>query len=684
MAQSGSTPIALYNSATTTNVPLAANLASGELAINTADGKLFYKDSGGVVQVIGWKTTPATAGGTGQTSYAVGDLLYASTTTALSKLADVATGSVLTSGGVGVAPAWGKVALATAVSGSLPAANGGTGQTVYAVGDLLYASTTTALSKLADVATGNAVISGGVGVAPAWGKIGLTTHVSGTLPIANGGTNSTATATAGGVGYGTGTAHAYTAAGTAGQVLISAAGAAPTWSSGTGTGSVVFSNGPTLTGSTTIQGLTIGLGAGAISTSTALGVNAIAATANPAANVTAVGYTALSSNATSGSGGFDNTAVGSNALKLNDFGYENTAVGSGAMQTNTTGYDSVAIGFKALNLSEGFNGVVAVGPYALSTATGAIYNTVAMGYNALKANTTGNYNSAIGASAMGNFTTGSNNTAVGNYALLGGSGASGSNNVAVGNSSMEAMSSGSDNTAIGINSAAANTTGLYNTAIGSAALYGNTTGSSNTAVGQGALYAGNGGSNNTVIGYSAGSGVYGSNNSFFGNQSGSGVSSGSNNVIIGSFTGATSPIGATGSNWIILSDGVGAVRQAIDPAGNAQTLAGANVVYAPAPAAISTTVTLTNANLQAQLINTTGTTYTVTMPLGSTLDTLITWAGTNLGFDFSVINTASGTITMAANTGVTTLGGLTIATGTSAHFRIRRITFSSYALYRIS
>ena len=69
------------------------------------------------------------------------------------------------------------------------ATKGGTGQTSYAVGDILYASTTTALSKLADVATGNALISGGISTAPSWGKIGMTTHVSGVLPIANGGTN---------------------------------------------------------------------------------------------------------------------------------------------------------------------------------------------------------------------------------------------------------------------------------------------------------------------------------------------------------------------------------------------------------------------------------------------------------------------------------------------------------------
>ena len=59
---------------------------------------------------------------------------------------------------------------------------------------------------------------------------GTAAGLSATLAIASGGTNSTATPTAGGAGYGTGTAHAYTAAGTAGQVLTSAGASAPTWS----------------------------------------------------------------------------------------------------------------------------------------------------------------------------------------------------------------------------------------------------------------------------------------------------------------------------------------------------------------------------------------------------------------------------------------------------------------------
>jgi hypothetical protein len=53
--------------------------------------------------------------------------------------------------------------------------------------------------------------------------------VTGTVAVANGGTNSTATPTSGGIGYGTGTAHAYSAAGTTGQVLTSNGSSAPTW-----------------------------------------------------------------------------------------------------------------------------------------------------------------------------------------------------------------------------------------------------------------------------------------------------------------------------------------------------------------------------------------------------------------------------------------------------------------------
>jgi hypothetical protein len=63
MAQTGFTPISLYYTTTAAAVPTAGNLVAGELAINTQDGKLFYKDAAGVVQVIAGKGGAGVAGG---------------------------------------------------------------------------------------------------------------------------------------------------------------------------------------------------------------------------------------------------------------------------------------------------------------------------------------------------------------------------------------------------------------------------------------------------------------------------------------------------------------------------------------------------------------------------------------------------------------------------------------------
>ena len=150
MAQTGFTPLQIYSSSTTTNVPTAGNLTNStqgaELAINIADGKLFYKDSGGVVQVLASKAsasttisfgttglTPSTAstgaitvagtlitsnGGTGLSSYTAGDLPYYSTGTALSKLAIGTNGYILQSNGS--APTW---VLASSVVGGAGGSN---------------------------------------------------------------------------------------------------------------------------------------------------------------------------------------------------------------------------------------------------------------------------------------------------------------------------------------------------------------------------------------------------------------------------------------------------------------------------------------------------------------------------------------------------------------------------------
>jgi hypothetical protein len=69
--------------------------------------------------------------------------------------------------------------------GTLAVANGGTGLASYTAGDFIYATGTASLARLAAVSSGNVLKSG---TTPSWGKVALASDVSGTLPVANGGT----------------------------------------------------------------------------------------------------------------------------------------------------------------------------------------------------------------------------------------------------------------------------------------------------------------------------------------------------------------------------------------------------------------------------------------------------------------------------------------------------------------
>jgi len=115
MAQSGYTPLAIYHSATASNVPSASNLQAGELAINTADGKLFYKDSSGNVQTIASKS-----GNVNVSSFSAGTTGFTPNT---------ATTGVVT------------------LAGTLNVSNGGTGLTTLGSGYIPYGNGTSAFNS---------------------------------------------------------------------------------------------------------------------------------------------------------------------------------------------------------------------------------------------------------------------------------------------------------------------------------------------------------------------------------------------------------------------------------------------------------------------------------------------------------------------------------------------------------
>ena len=155
----------------------------------------------------------------------------------------------------------GTIALLTsAMTGTFDGNNFGGG--AIGTGDILYGSAAGVISELAGVATGNVLISGGVSTAPAWGKVGLTTHVSGTLAATNGGTGlNTINANElliGGAGN-TWSQIATTSLGLS-SAFTNSAELAALLSDETGTGLAVFATNPLLTGFRSYASSTIGDG----------------------------------------------------------------------------------------------------------------------------------------------------------------------------------------------------------------------------------------------------------------------------------------------------------------------------------------------------------------------------------------------------------------------------------------
>jgi len=189
MAQAGYTPISLYYSTTASASPAAGDLVAGELALNTLDEKLYFKNSAGTVKLL------ASSAGTTNVSS-------------------------ITFGSTGLTPSTATTGAVT-VGGTLAIANGGTGST-----STTYCSLTTNVTGTLPIA------NGGTGSASTT-YCSLTTNVTGTLPVGNGGTGAT-TQTAYAVLCGgttsTGAYQSVASVGSSGQVLTSnGASALPTF-----------------------------------------------------------------------------------------------------------------------------------------------------------------------------------------------------------------------------------------------------------------------------------------------------------------------------------------------------------------------------------------------------------------------------------------------------------------------
>jgi hypothetical protein len=155
--------------------------------------------SGQTISLTG--IVPIANGGTNLSTYTAGDTLYANATNTLTKLSIGSTNSVLVSDGT--KPNWGTVALGSsnAVSGTLGATNGGTGQSTYTTGDIIYASATNTLSKLAGQTTTTQKFLGQTGdgvnsAAPVWSTVPAAS-VTGLAPSATTDTSNATNITSG-------------------------------------------------------------------------------------------------------------------------------------------------------------------------------------------------------------------------------------------------------------------------------------------------------------------------------------------------------------------------------------------------------------------------------------------------------------------------------------------------------
>jgi len=185
------------------------------MATNNAVNNLALSSSGIVSYTGGGTFTTLTTGSSGQllqsngtstpgwttatypTTVAQGDLLYGSASNVLSTLAKNTTATrYLANTGTSNAPEWDQVALTTGVTGTLPVSNGGTGQSSLTIHTVLVGNGSSAITQI-PVGTSGQLFVGSTGADPAFVNPTSTTINF----FSTGGSNFSAEVTGGGISW---------------------------------------------------------------------------------------------------------------------------------------------------------------------------------------------------------------------------------------------------------------------------------------------------------------------------------------------------------------------------------------------------------------------------------------------------------------------------------------------------